>query len=79
MAGCYSKVAPHDPTIQSDNQTIKHVIDCTLLGVVINEKLNWQNHIDKVCKKASSKLFYFLVEKNRNAKSGHHQSVHVTS
>ena len=41
----------HFPAVTVDNEAIGQVTDCTLLDVVINENLNWQDNVDKVCKK----------------------------
>ena len=39
MLESFSKVAPHVPALDIDNQAIEHTTDCPLVGVVINEKL----------------------------------------
>ena len=36
------------------NQRLETVKDAKYLGVNLNEKLNWSNHIDNICKKANA-------------------------
>ena len=40
--------------------TYLHVENFKLLGVIINNKLNWNDHTDYICEKASQ-LVYFLI------------------
>ena len=41
------------------NQRLETVKDVKYLGVNLNEKLNWSNHIDNICKKANSSSAFF--------------------
>lgn len=43
-------------SLKVGDKDIKQVTDAKLLGVTIDEHLNWDLHIDKLCKKISKKL-----------------------
>jgi len=47
------------------DKIIDRVFVYKLLGVVIHTNLKWDNHIDSICSKASSKL-HFLTQLKRN-------------
>lgn len=40
-----------------DNYTINEVTNARFLGLIIDSKLNWKEHIDKLCKKISSQSY----------------------
>ena len=64
----FSKEAPNVPQIVVEGNQIERVSHCTLLGVIIKDKLNWQEHVDKLHKKASSRL-YFVSQLKRTKMS----------
>ena len=45
---------------QVDNQVIKSVSSVELLGIQIDDKLNFNLHISKICKSAANQLTHFL-------------------
>ena len=57
--------APVDQDLAIDNVPIESVSSYKLLGVHIDADLKWNSHIDAICKKASSRL-YFLKQLRRN-------------
>jgi hypothetical protein len=65
----FSKVCPQVPIISVENEAIERVNKCTLLGVVINDRLKWDDHIDKIYKKACSRL-HFISQLKRTKMSG---------
>ena len=42
---------------------IQRVRSFKLLGVIIEDYLKWNNHVDFICKKASSRLYFLKVLK----------------
>ena len=46
-----------------DGQVVDSVQEFKLLGVLINDKLNWKNHLDYVCSKASSRMYLLILLK----------------
>jgi hypothetical protein len=53
------------PQLAYSDETIERVFVYKLLGVLIDTNLKWDNHIDLICSKASSRL-HFLVQLKRN-------------
>ena len=43
---------------------IQRVRSFKLLGVIIEDNLKWDNHVDSICKKASSRLYFLKVLKH---------------
>ena len=64
MVICYSKNPPLVPHIQVHGEDIERVATCTLLGITFNDSLTWSDHVDKLYKRASSRL-YFLIQLRR--------------
>ena len=52
------------PSIHVEGKPTRTVTSANLLGVTINSKLSWNDHIENLVKKASQKL-YFLVQLNQ--------------
>ena len=50
------------------NESIERVISFKLLGILIDNNLKWDSHINSICSKASSRL-HFLVQLKRNGAS----------
>ncbi len=61
---CYSKCPPQIPHITIDGEPIARVHACTLLSIDLNDSLSWSDHISKMYKKASKRL-YFLSQLRR--------------
>ena len=61
------KLTVHQITI--DDEYIERVNTCTFLGTTLNEYLNWDNHIDKVYKKACQWLHFVLQLKRTKVSS----------
>ena len=45
-----------EPVISMRDETIKKISNCKTLGVIIDDKLLWKDHINKVCAKVSNGL-----------------------
>ena len=45
-----------EPVISMGNETIKKISNCKTPGVIIDDKLLWTDHINKVCAKVSKGL-----------------------
>ena len=58
MVISYAKDTPNIPHITIDNDPIERVDSCKLLGVELNDKLTWHQHINTQFKKASTRLFF---------------------
>jgi len=56
---------PPAPLIFDDEIKIERVFVYKLLGVLIDPDLKWDNHIDSICYKASTRL-HFLTQLKRN-------------
>jgi hypothetical protein len=69
MLVSFSNEAPHVPAISVNNHELERVSHCTLLGVHINDKLNWHDHVDKMFKKSSSRL-YLISQLKRTKMQG---------
>ncbi len=54
--------------ITGDGEEIERVTSCTLLGIVLNDVLKWDNHIDKLYKKENQRL-YFIRQLRRTKMS----------
>jgi hypothetical protein len=50
------------------NESIERVTSFKLLGIIIDNNLKWDSHINSICSKASSRL-HFLVQLKRNGAS----------
>ena len=53
------------------DQPIETVPSAKLLGVTISEDLTWNLHIEKITKKASSRVYYLVMLKRCNAPISH--------
>ena len=60
----FARKIPDVPHIVIDGQDIERVPSCKLLGVTLNEKLTWDDHIDLLYKKCCQKL-HFLTKLRR--------------
>ena len=58
--------------------SIERVHTYKLLGITLNDKLNWNNHINSICSKASSRL-YFLKLLKRSRVSTSDQQYYYTA
>ena len=64
----YSKIPPEVPHIMVDGVELERVTSCTLLGIELNEKLNWIDHVEKIYSKAAKRL-HFLSQLKRTKMS----------
>jgi len=62
LLGPLSKSSPDELFI--DQAKVERVTGFTLLGIHVTSDLKWNTHIDKICAKASSRL-YFLKQLKR--------------
>jgi hypothetical protein len=57
---------PPSALIASSNNIIERVHTYKLLGITLNDKLKWENHINSICSKASSRLYFLkLLKRSR--------------
>ena len=54
------KTIPESFSVETENILRKPVTEVTLLGVTLNNKLNFNSHISNICKEASKKLSALL-------------------
>jgi hypothetical protein len=54
------------PLISMNDSELERVSNTKLLGVILNNKLTWGDHIDYICKKASQRLFFIRLLKKAN-------------
>lgn len=54
----YMKNPPDVPNINVQGQRVERVKECKLLGVYLNDKLNWNTHVDKIYRKASQRVHF---------------------
>ena len=64
----FSKTPPDVPHITVNGEELERVTSCTLLGIDLNNSLNWTDHVDKIYKKASKRL-HFLSQLKRTKMS----------
>ena len=50
-----NKIKP-DISLNIDGQVIAEVTSSTFLGVIIDNKLNWRDHVSLVCRKVARRL-----------------------
>ena len=67
---CFGKRPPTFDPVKIDGRKIGHVENFKLLGVVINNKLTWHDHIDYICGKASQRIYFLILLK----RAGKHAS-----
>ena len=78
MLVSFSRSPPDVPGIQINGEEIKRVSECTLLGVVLNDKLNWQDNVDKLFKKASSRMYFISQLKRTRMASSEIVKVYIS-
>ena len=55
---CFKDVIPEPPSLMIGNNVIERVNSFKLLGVWIQDNLEWSTHIEEITKKANKRLFY---------------------
>jgi hypothetical protein len=78
MMICFSKSPPLIPHITIDSKEIERVTSFKLLGIEINDNLNWNDHIEKVYKKACQRLYFISQLKRTKISSNGIVKVYVT-
>lgn len=73
------KNPPIVPPIIIDHQDIERVTSCKLLGVMLNEKLTWDDHINMIYKKACQKLFFLTKLRRTKATSADVMKIYVAT
>jgi hypothetical protein len=56
----FGRKAPDMPAVTINNTSIERVSSSKLLGLILNNKLTWEDQIEHMCAKASQRM-YFLV------------------
>jgi hypothetical protein len=51
------------PSIRINNQSLERVRKFKLLGVIINDKLSWGDHVEYICSKTSKRLYFLRLLK----------------
>ena len=71
MLICFSmKMSVNDiPNVVICNNVIERVNSIKVLGVYVNNKLNWSDHIDYIYKKASQRVFNIIMLKRSGIKT----------
>ena len=69
MLICFKRDPPTVPKIKVDGCEIERVESCTLLGIQLNSSLTWNEHIDKVYKRANQRL-HFIAQLKRTKVDG---------
>jgi hypothetical protein len=64
LLGSVNNNAP--PLLSCSGNIIERVTAFKLLGVIVDDKLRWDSHVDSICAKASSRL-YFLKQLKRSS------------
>ena len=64
MLVSFSRDTPTVHNITVDGDIIERVSECKLLGVILNNRLSWHDHIDAMMKKANTRL-HFLCQLKR--------------
>lgn len=60
----FGHLCKHPPSVVMLNgQPVQRVTDFKLLGVVVSNDLRWEAHVDAICAKASSKIYYLKMLK----------------
>jgi hypothetical protein len=54
------------PYIKMNDNELERVESTKLLGLIINNKLTWSDHVDYICKKASKRLYFLRLLKRAN-------------
>ena len=62
----FSKVPRDFNPIYINDKCVKVVESCKLLGMIINNKLTWNLHIDELFKKVSKRIYYLIQLKRAN-------------
>jgi hypothetical protein len=75
MLVSFSRTVPTVPNITVDGMPLERVSSCTLLGIELNDNLNWDHHVDKIYKKAAQRLFF--VSQLKRSKMSAHELVKV--
>jgi len=57
----FGRKVTHLPPINIDGQDLECVSQTKLLGVILNKKLTWQDHIDHICSKAAKRLYFLRL------------------
>ena len=74
----FGKDKPQVQPITIGESPIERVQSCTLLGIELNDQLTWDNHIEKIYKKASSRLHFVAQLKRTKMSSRDMIGVHVS-
>ena len=68
MVISFSKLTPKFQPITIDNTQIEDINTFKLLGVKINNKLSWEEHVNYICKKAAQRLYFLVLLKRAGIK-----------
>ena len=60
---CFWKNNPNFPSLTVDDQPIEVVKSAKLLGVIVNEDLKWNDHVDYIVKKSAKRLYMLRLLK----------------
>jgi hypothetical protein len=59
----FGKTPPSITPINIDGKQIEKVRTSRLLGLTINDRLNWSDHIQGLCKKAAQRMYFLILLK----------------
>ena len=73
---CLGKSLDNNEAVNCNNLTIKSSKEVEILGIKIDNNLNFNNHIKSICRKACQKLSALLrISSNRNVRQKIYKSM----
>ena len=74
----FSKEKRNFPLLQIDNIEVERVNSAEILGVMIQNNMNWWEHVTKIVKKAGKRLYMLRLLKRANANTKALSTVYIT-
>ena len=74
----FGKKTPTFEPININGNKIGYVENFKLLGVIINNKLNWHDHTDYICGKASQRIYFLILLKRAGKQASDIVQVYVS-
>ena len=74
----FSKEKRNFPLLQIDNIEVERVNSAEILGVTIQNNMNWWEHVTKIVKKAGKRLYMLRLLKRANADTKALSTVYIT-
>ena len=74
----FAKETPKVSNVIVDGEEIERVSECKLLGVILNNRLSWHDHIESMMKKANTRLHFMFQLKRTKLPADEIIKVYVT-